>query len=179
MNNAFDDTAKTRYRDYFERKGLRAIPQYEFFSRSRATDLFVECNESERQTLQGTVFDYFRLINAIEFKGNNDPLTTSDFNLIMMRAWGIGVVDKSLKHRKKSMKAYGMQTRLREDTWPYIDEFFRTYPEEMRKLPSMKETFKAIDEAEPAETEPVMSLSGEDEQLSTECKQPETPEDSA
>jgi len=101
MSKAFDDTAKTRYRDYFEQRGLRAIPQYEVFSRSRATDLFVECNETERQALNGTVFDYFRLINAVEFKGNNDPLTASDFNVIMMRAWGIGVVDKSPKEKKK------------------------------------------------------------------------------
>jgi len=106
MNRAFDDTAKTRYHSYFEQRGLRAISQYEVFSRSRATDLFVECNEKERQALQGTVFDHFRLINAIEFKGDNDPLTPSDFNLIMMRAWGIGVVDNKSKEKKAKQTGF-------------------------------------------------------------------------
>jgi len=274
MNSAFDDTAKTRYHSYFEQRGLRAISQYEVFSRSRATDLFVECSAEERKALQGTVFDHFRLINAIEFKGNNDPLTPSDFNVIMMRAWGIGVIDNKSKKKqekqeqeeekqtrflhikeiatlptqrtvtivcvnrpdnvldtlheefklqksdepgiyhdnaekvpawiihptelplepryypllplaygekleqfiqlcideglteylqltldiglvndsdviwRKLMEAYGMQGQIREDTWPYIHEFFRNYPEEVRKLPLMKEVLKAKDEAE-------------------------------
>jgi len=38
-----------------------------------------------------------------------------------------------------------MQGQIREDTWPYIDEFFRNYPEELRKLPLMKDFFKAKD----------------------------------
>ena len=38
MANPFDDTAKTRYRRIVKR-GIRAIPQYEVFTLSRATDL--------------------------------------------------------------------------------------------------------------------------------------------
>ncbi|MCE7981647.1 MAG: hypothetical protein DYG89_10675 [Caldilinea sp. CFX5] len=95
MANPFDDTAKTRYHRYFENRGIRAIPQYEVFSLSRSTDLVIECTEEDRQRLQGTIFAHFRQINALEFKGAHDPLTAPDLNLIMMRAWGIGVVDKS------------------------------------------------------------------------------------
>jgi hypothetical protein len=95
MDNPFDDTAKSRYRQYFEQRGIRAIPQYEVFSLSRATDLVVECTEDDVKKLQQTVFAHFRRVNALEFKGIHDPLTASDLNLIMMRAWGIGVVDQN------------------------------------------------------------------------------------
>lgn len=95
MANPFDDTAKTRYRRFFERRGIRAIPQYEVFSLSRATDLVVECTEVNIQRLQDTIFAHFRRINALEFKGNHDPLTTTNLNVIMMRAWGIGARDNS------------------------------------------------------------------------------------
>ncbi|MEZ4867804.1 MAG: hypothetical protein R3C14_41140 [Caldilineaceae bacterium] len=94
MANPFDDTAKTRYRNYFERRGIRAIPQYEVFSLSRATDLMVECSKEDMVGLQNTIFAHFRRINALEFKGIHDPLTAPDLNLILMRAWGFGVVDK-------------------------------------------------------------------------------------
>lgn len=72
MANPFDDPAKTRYRRYFERRGIRAIPQYEVFSLSRATDLVVECTEGNIQGLQDTIFGHFRRINALEFKGVHD-----------------------------------------------------------------------------------------------------------
>ena len=95
MENPFDDTAKSRYRRFFEQRGMRAITQYEVFSLSRSTDLVVECSLEDRAVLQKTVFAHFRHINAVEFKGYHDPLTVSDLNLIMMRAWGIGVIDQS------------------------------------------------------------------------------------
>lgn len=95
MANPFDDTAKTRYRRFFERRGIRAISQYEVFSLSRVTDLVVECAEEDIQRLQDTIFAYFGRINALEFKGVHDPLTTINLNVIMMRAWGIGARDNS------------------------------------------------------------------------------------
>lgn len=101
MANPFDDTAKTRYRRFFERRGIRAIPQYEVFALSKATDLVVECTKADIQALRDTIFGHFRLINALEFKGRHDPLTAIDLNLIMMRAWGIGVMDKSQQKESK------------------------------------------------------------------------------
>ncbi len=38
-----------------------------------------------------------------------------------------------------------MMTPIREETWPYIDEFFRAYPEELRKIRSFQE---GLDESE-------------------------------
>jgi hypothetical protein len=58
MTNPFDDTAKTRYRRYFERRGIRAIPQYEVFTLSRATDLGVEYTEADIQRLRSTIFTF-------------------------------------------------------------------------------------------------------------------------
>ncbi|MCB0063111.1 MAG: hypothetical protein KDE19_13395 [Caldilineaceae bacterium] len=101
MANPFDDTAKTRYRTYFEKRGIRAIPQYEVFSLSRATDLVVECTDVDIQTLQDTAFAHFRQINALEFKGIHDPLTAADLNVIMLRAWGIGAFDKNKKTKNQ------------------------------------------------------------------------------
>lgn len=265
MDNPFDDTAKSRYRRYFEQRGIRAIPQYEVFSLSRATDLVVECAEGDVKKLQQTIFAHFRRVNALEFKGIHDPLTASDLNLIMMRAWGIGVVDKSesstatatvptttflptkdiaempsqrtativcvtrprrildalqeefcfsrtdepgiycdyaqkiptwiihpselaLKPQnyallplargrkleqfielclaqglieylqltldiglvtdpdviwRKIMEVYGMELTIHEETWPYIDEFFRNVPEAMQKVPTFQEALEA------------------------------------
>lgn len=265
MANPFDDTAKTRYKVFFERRGIRAIPQYEVFSLSRATDLVVECTKADIQTLSDTIFGHFRLINALEFKGRHDPLTATDLNLIMMRAWGIGVIDKSQQKKRKDattpttfmpveeiarlprqrtatvvcvsrprnildtwqdefcfeqtdeagiycdnaqkvptwiihptelelkpsnyallplargekleqfielcleeglveylqltldiglvtdpdviwrkiMEVHGMELTIREETWPYIDEFFRNVPEAMRKVPTFQEAIEA------------------------------------
>ena len=95
MSQPFDDTAKAFYRCFFEKLGMRTIAQYEIFVRSRSIDLIVECNDDDHTKLQGTIFAHFRLLNAVEFKGINDPLTALNFNLIMMRAWGIGAIDDS------------------------------------------------------------------------------------
>ncbi|MFN8486933.1 MAG: hypothetical protein U0350_05020 [Caldilineaceae bacterium] len=93
MNQPFDDTAKTFYRRFFENLGMQAIPQYEVFARSRSIDLIVACNDEDRNKLQTTCFAHFRRFNALEFKGYHDPLTAANFNLIMMRAWGLGIID--------------------------------------------------------------------------------------
>lgn len=110
MANPFDDTAKTRYRRFFERRGIRAIPQYEVFSLSRATDLVVECTEEDIQRLQGTIFAHFRRINALEFKGYHDLLNAPDLNVIMLRTWGIGTLDKS--QQKEAAEASQQMTFL-------------------------------------------------------------------
>lgn len=54
--NPFDDTAKIRYRRFFERRSIRAIPQYQVFSLSRASDLVVESTVEDFQKLQDTIF---------------------------------------------------------------------------------------------------------------------------
>ncbi|MBV7335877.1 hypothetical protein KFU94_48080 [Chloroflexi bacterium TSY] len=87
MDQPFDDTTKTYYRRFFEKQGMRAVSQYEVFSRSRTIDLVVECIEDYAK-LVDTIFAHFRRLNALEFKGFNDPLTTIDLNRIRMRAWG-------------------------------------------------------------------------------------------
>jgi hypothetical protein len=95
----FDDTAKDFYRQLFEDLGLPVESQREVFFRGRAIDLVVTCpTEADRQRLQPTLFSYFRRLNALEFKGIQDPLTVLDYNKIMMRAWGLGAVQtKKLK----------------------------------------------------------------------------------
>ncbi|MEZ4866332.1 MAG: hypothetical protein R3C14_33755 [Caldilineaceae bacterium] len=54
--------------------------------------LVVQCGDVERQRLAGTVFRHFRLLNALEFKGVHDPLTLTDYNRILLRAWGQGAL---------------------------------------------------------------------------------------
>jgi peroxiredoxin len=99
----FDDTAKDFYRQLFEEWGLTVETQREIFFRGRAIDLVVSCpTAEERQCLQATLFAYFRRLNALEFKGINDPLTVLDYNKIMMRAWGLGTVQKK-KPKQKSI----------------------------------------------------------------------------
>lgn len=94
IQQPFDDTTKTYYRRYFEKLDISAVTQYEVFSRSRAIDLMVTCTVEDLQKLAETSFAHFRQINALEFKGYHDPLTAVDFNVIMMRAWGAGAVEK-------------------------------------------------------------------------------------
>jgi hypothetical protein len=97
----FDDTAKEFYRQLFEDWGLTVETQREVFFRGRAIDLVVSCpTAEERQCLQATIFAYFRRLNALEFKGINDPLTVLDYNKIMMRAWGLGTVQKKNPKKK-------------------------------------------------------------------------------
>ena len=93
MDQPFDDTTKTYYRRFFEKQGMRAISQYEVFSRSRTIDLVVECTEEDHIKLANTIFEHFRRLNALEFKGYHDPLTAIDLNRIRMRAWGLGAID--------------------------------------------------------------------------------------
>lgn len=100
MQQPFDDTTKAYYRRYFENLQISAIAQYEVFARGRAIDLLVTCLATDRQKLTNTVFAHFRAVNALEFKGYHDPLTAVNFNVIMMRAWGIAAPSKKRKQRK-------------------------------------------------------------------------------
>jgi hypothetical protein len=92
VQQPFDDTTKAYYQQYFEKLEIPAITQYEVFARSRAIDLMVTCTAADLGKLAETVFAHFRTVNALEFKGYHDPLTAVDFNVIMMRAWGVGAV---------------------------------------------------------------------------------------
>lgn len=241
MQQPFDDTTKAYYQQYFEKLEIPAITQYEVFSRSRAIDLLVTCTAADLPKLAETVFAHFRTVNALEFKGYHDPLTAVDFNVIMMRAWGVGAVEKEesqeadaaadpanvlddlqahfrfvptaepgiycnhehqlpvwiihptelalkpanypllplargaklaqfielcIQRRlvdylrltldigllndprvvwRKIMEAMQMQLQIDEDTWPYIDEFFRSVPEALQKVSTVQE---ALEESE-------------------------------
>lgn len=39
----------------------------------------------------------------------------------------------------KIMEVYDMELTIHEETWPYIDEFFRRVPEAMRNVPTFQE----------------------------------------
>lgn len=243
MDQPFDDTTKTYYRRFFEKQGMRAVSQYEVFSRSRTIDLVVECIEEDYAKLVDTIFAHFRRLNALEFKGFNDPLTTIDLNRIRMRAWGLGAIDDAdrtnesnasddaillsaqeiaempsqrtvtivctvrpmkipvwiihpteleLKPKnypllplargakleqfielcmqqglveylrltldiglvtdpdviwRKILEVYGMELTIHEETWPYIDEFFRKVPDAMKKVPTFQEALEKSEQS--------------------------------
>lgn len=91
MRQPFDETIKTFLRRLFESWGLAAVTQLEVFSRGRFIDLVTWCVTSEdRAHVRGTVFERFRRLNALEFKGPQDALNLGDYNLIMLRAWALG-----------------------------------------------------------------------------------------
>lgn len=98
----FDDATKTFYQQLFTQWGLRVESQLAIFFRSRTIDLVVHCAEAERQRLGGTVFSHFRLLNALEFKGVHDPLTLTDYNRILLRAWGLGALSGRSKQRQSA-----------------------------------------------------------------------------
>ena len=101
MSEPFDDHAKEAYRKLFQGWGIRAETEYPVFHRSRRIDLVVDCAPSDGQRLQDTVFSYFGSVNAVEFKGHQDPLTMRDFNLVMMRAWGLGAMERQTQARRR------------------------------------------------------------------------------
>jgi len=94
----FDETAKAFYHRFFKNWGIEVETEREVFSRSRKIDLVVTCANVDRSKLQQTVFTHFRQLNALELKGIHDPLTVDEYNLIVMRANGLGVP----KYKRKS-----------------------------------------------------------------------------
>ncbi|MEZ4868074.1 MAG: hypothetical protein R3C14_42490 [Caldilineaceae bacterium] len=44
---------------------------------------------------------------------------------------------------RKILEVYGMELTIHEETWPYIDEFFRKVPEAMQKVPTFQEALEA------------------------------------
>ena len=93
IKEPFDDSAKQFYRSWFLQRGMKVESEVEVFFRSRMIDLTVECTIEQQNSLQPTIFAYFRLLNLLEFKGDGDPLTLKDLNLILMRAWAIGAME--------------------------------------------------------------------------------------
>ena len=114
MQQPFDDTTKAYYQQYFEKLEIPAITQYEVFARSRAIDLMVTCTPADLDKLAETVFAHFRTVNALEFKGYHDPLTAIDFNVIMMRAWGVGAVkqEESEEGEETSNSQIGLRPQV-------------------------------------------------------------------
>ncbi len=98
VSEPFDDTAKEFYRKLFEEWGLSVETEREVFFKGRAIDLVVKCTQADQQQLlQSTRFAHFKRLNALEFKGINDPLTLVDYNKIMMRVWGLGALSTDKK----------------------------------------------------------------------------------
>ena len=95
VSEPFDDTGKVFFRDLFHDWGIQAEIECTVFHRARTIDLVVDCDRQQLQRLEETAFSHFRLLNSLELKGPADPLTLEGYNLIMMRAWGLGVVERS------------------------------------------------------------------------------------
>ena len=54
----------------------------------------------------------------------------------------IGLVSDPDVIWRKIMEVYGMELTIHDETWPYIDEFFRNVPEALRKVPTFQEALK-------------------------------------
>jgi hypothetical protein len=104
----FDETAKAFYHSLFKNWGIEVETELEVFSHARKIDLVVTCSNADRNKLQDTAFAHFRQLNALELKGIHDPLTVADYNIIVMRANGLGVAKSkgkpTSKRQKKSVK---------------------------------------------------------------------------
>lgn len=61
-------------------------------------------------------------------------------------ALDIGLVTDPDVIWRKILEVYGMELTIHEETWPYIDEFFRNVPEAMRKVPSFQEALEASEQ---------------------------------
>ena len=90
----FDNTTKSFYRRLFSSWGIAVETERPVFARERTIDVVVQCTPDDISRLQNTVFFYFRDLNGMELKGPGDPLTVKDHNLIMMRGWGLGAVER-------------------------------------------------------------------------------------
>ena len=115
----FDETAKAFYHSLFKNWGIEVETEREVFSHARKIDLVVTCSSNaDRNKLQNTAFAHFRQLNALELKGIHDPLTVADYNIIVMRANGLGVAKSkgksTSKPQKKSVKPQkkGVKTQL-------------------------------------------------------------------
>ena len=114
----FDETAKAFYHRFFKSWGFEAETEREVFSRSRTIDLVVTCTDANRRKLQNTLFAHFRQLNALELKGIHDPLTVDDYNLIVMRAYGLGVP----KYKKKSASTHQKDDAERAKSTQLLNE---------------------------------------------------------
>lgn len=99
---------------------MRAISQLEVFSRSRSIDLTIECTPADCERLQHTIFAHFRHLNALELKGNHDPLTLLDYNRIMMRSWGVGAI--RLSNEKNDEAEETVEESEEEDRYIFPDQ---------------------------------------------------------
>lgn len=137
MEQPFDDSAKNFYQRFFTELGMRTTAQFEVFSRSRAIDILVECAVEDLPKLGNTVFNHFRRVNVLELKGNQDPLTASDFNLIMMRAWGVGVNDKPQSSAETAGNDELESANDDVDEAESIDDVYLT-PKQRAEMPSQR-----------------------------------------
>lgn len=137
MEQPFDDLAKNFYQRFFTDLGMRTTTQYEVFARSRSIDILVECASEDLPKLSDTVFHHLRRVNVLELKGNRDPLTASDFNLIMMRAWGLGVNDKTKEFSETNEDDALDSAGDDEDDRADVDSVYLT-PKQRAETPSQR-----------------------------------------
>ncbi len=106
----FDETAKAYYFELFKNWGLKVETEREVFSRARSIDLVVACTETDIARLQNTAFAHFKQLNAVELKGNHDPLTRGNYSRILMRAWALETQEWDRKTEER--KARRQQSKL-------------------------------------------------------------------
>jgi hypothetical protein len=150
MEQPFDDSAKNFYQRFFTDLGMRTTTQYEVFSRSRSIDILVECAVEDLPKLHDTVFNHFRRVNVLELlllaRGAKleqfiELCVAEGLVEYLQLTLDIGVsIDPNTVWRK-IMEVMNMKVTIREDTWPYIDEFFQKVPEAFQKLPTLQEAF--------------------------------------
>ena len=85
----FDDTSKAFYQDFFAKRQMEAEIETNVYEKARSIDLVVICRQQNRPAIEDTIFDYFAYVNDLEFKGDKDPLTLSNYYLILSRAFGL------------------------------------------------------------------------------------------
>ncbi|MEM7536347.1 MAG: hypothetical protein AAF639_29460, partial [Chloroflexota bacterium] len=85
----FDDTSKAFYQDFFAKRQMEVEIETNVYEKARSIDLVVICRQQNRAAIEDTIFDYFTYVNDLEFKGDKDPLTLSNYYLILSRAFGL------------------------------------------------------------------------------------------
>jgi len=97
----FDDTSKQFYERFFRDLGLETEKEKAVFTRSRTIDLVVFCQEENRAAIEKTFFNHFSTVNALELKGENDPLTPKDYYTILLRAYGLALKQENERIKQK------------------------------------------------------------------------------
>jgi len=147
MNQPFDDTVKQFYRRLFLSWGISEVEsEKEVFSRSRKIDLVVKCSPADLERLQDTVFCNFDELNGIELKGDDDPITLHDYNIMMMRIWGLGAMDWSIDEQSDTSAANNEKAKASapDNSKLLPDEYFTLPSRRTLTIISVKKPVKLL-----------------------------------